>query len=296
MKTYLFRYNYIILVSLLLAFTSCKTPKTLITENIRPISANKLIEGIEANAFDYNGLDIKRISCVYEDQNGKTTFRATLKSAKDKYILITLSKINVPVARLLLTPDSVKMINYIDKSYFIQGYDFVGRFVSADIDFYTVQSILTSNVFSYREDDFDENDYKEFVSYADSGRYVLQSFKNRKLSKITQKGKEEKIDRFLKKMDDDEFIVQYLYVDPETFKINKIVLDDISNDRKVTVDFSNFQLVDDQLYPGNIDVHFQNEQNALRLNVELSRFSTDYDPEYNFNIPERYDRVYFVNQ
>ncbi len=254
------------------------------------MSTNKLIRNIEENSFNYTSLDVKRIACQYETPDNKTSFRATLKSVKDNHILLTFSKMNVPVGRLLLTPDSVKMINYLNKSYFIENYNYLEKFISADVDFGVVQSIISNDVFSYRDDSKD-NDFKEFVSYTDSGMYVLQSLKNRKLGKIVRKGKDDKIDRYLKKLDEDDFLVQYLYVDPKTFKIRKVVLDDKSNDRKVVVDFDEFELVDGQLYPGSIGLHFTSLDNDLSMKIKLSKFSTGNDPEINFNIPEKYKRV-----
>jgi hypothetical protein len=279
-----------IIVLLVFAFTSCKTTKLVTIEKVKPISTNRLIKKIEDNSFDYDMMAIKRIACQYEGPNDKTSFRANLKSEKDKRMLLTLSKINVPIARLYLTPDSVKMVNYLDKSYLREDYDYLSDFVNADLDFEMIQSIISNEAFSYRDSERD-NDFKDFVSYIDSGRYVLQSLKNRKLNKILRKGKEDKIDRYLKKLDEDDFVIQRLFVDPKTFKIQKIELDDQSNNRKVTVDFSEFEKVNRQLYPGDIDIYFASPKKELSIKIKLSKFSTDKDQSFNFNIPDRYDRV-----
>ena len=275
---------------ILIGITSCKAPKSFTVEKLRPISTNKLIRNIEDNAFDYKGLGIKKISCQYDNNGNKTSFKANLSSVKDDFILLTLSKINVPVGRLLLTPDSVRMINYLDKNYFLQDYSYLEKFVSSDIDFYTVQSILSSDVFSYSTDNEDD-EFKEFVSYTNSGLYVLQSVKNRKLDKITRKGNEDKFDRYMKKMDEEAFVVQYLYIDPETYKVRKIILDDITNERKVQVEFSDYELLEKQLFPGNINIHFSSQDNDLKIKINLSKFSLEYDPDYNFKIPEKYEQV-----
>jgi len=272
-------------------FASCKTGKTITTyEKLKPISANRLIKNIEESAFNYNGLDIKRIACVYESPDNKASFRATLSSQKDKFVQVSISKLNLPVARILLTPDSVKMVNYLQKSYFLGDYGFMEKALGASIDFQVVQSILTNDVFSYRKDE-KENDFKEFVSYSDSGFYVLQSLKNRKLEKIGKKGKEDKVDRWRKKMDEESFIVQYLYVDPQTYKIRKIVMDDVTEARKVRVDFDEFTAIEDQLYPGRIDIHFSSPDNDLKLKINLSKLSLEADPNFNFNIPEKYKQT-----
>ncbi|WP_159521255.1 DUF4292 domain-containing protein [Sunxiuqinia indica] len=290
MKTQPLKQYATIIVLLVFAFTSCKTTKLVTIEKVKPISTNRLIKKIEDNSFDYDVMAIKRIACQYEGPNDKRSFRANLKSEKDKRMLLTLSKINVPIARLYLTPDSVKMVNYLDKSYLTEDYDYLSDFVNADLDFKMIQSIISNEAFSYNDGERD-NDLKDFVSYIDSGRYVLQSLKNRKLNKILRKGNEDKIDRYLKKLDEDDFVIQRLFVDPKTFKIEKIELDDQSNNRKVTVDFSEFEKVNRQLYPGDIDIYFASPEKELSIKIKLSKFSTDKDQSFNFNIPDRYDRV-----
>jgi hypothetical protein len=282
--------NLFILLTVLV-FTSCKTSKTITTyEKLKPISTNRLIKNVEDNAFEYNGLDIKRIACVYENSGNKTSFRASLSSENDKFIQLSISKLNLPVARILLTPDSVKMVNYLEKNYFLGDYSYIGQRLGATIDFQVVQSILTNDVFSYRKDEKDK-DFKEFVSYSDNGMYVLQSLKNRKLEKINRKGKEEKIDRYLKKLDEESFIVQYLYIDPKTYKVRKIVMDDVTENRNVTVDFDEFTAVGEQLYPGNINIHFLSPDNDLKMKIRMSKFSLDSDPDINFKIPEKYKQT-----
>ncbi len=279
--------NLFILLAVLV-FMSCKTTRTITTyEKLKPISANRLIKNVEDNAFEYKGLDIKRIACVYESPENKTSFRASLSSANDRFIQVSISKLNLPVARILLTPDSVKMVNYLAKNYFLGDYSYIEKQLGAAVDFQVVQSILTNDVFSYRNDEKDK-DFKEFVSYVDSGMYVLQSVKNRKLEKINRKGKDEKIDRYLKKLDEENFIVQYLYIDPVTYKVRKIVMDDVSAGRKVTVNFDEFTAVGKQLYPGNIDIHFLSPENDLKMKIKLSKFSLESDPDISFKIPEKY--------
>lgn len=235
-------------------------------------------------------LAIKRIICQYEGPDERASFRANLKSEKDKQILLTISKINIPLARLLLTPDSVRMVNYLQKEYLEEQYDYLSNLVNMKLDFELVQSIISNDAFSYRGDPWD-NDFREFVSYIDSGLYILQSIESPEPDKIEQKGKEDKIDRYVNKRSEEDLIVQYLFIDPKTFKIRKIILDDQSNSRKVTVDFSEFEKVGRQLYPGNIDIRFASPEKDLSMKIKLSKFSTEKNQSFNFNIPDKYNRM-----
>lgn len=290
MKTKQFQNNLLVVGIFLLAMGSCKTPKTLTVTKLKPISTNRLIRNIEENAFNYHSFDIKKISCQYETPDEKASFRASLESVKDEYILLSLSKINLPVAKLLLTPDSIKMVNYFEKTYFARNYSSLNKFFSADVDFDIIQSILSNNVFSYRDDPRDQ-DFREFITYADSGLYVLQSLKTRKLEKIERKRKVEKIERYLKKLDEENPIIQSLYIDPVNYKIRRIVLDDRAEDKSVIINFSEFQPVHDILYPGNIHIRFNGPGDFLSLRIKLSKFSTHTDEGFSFKIPERYKRV-----
>lgn len=228
---------------------------------------------------------------MYETPDEKTSFRANLESVKDKHIMVSLSKLNLPVARLLLTPDSVRMVNYFEKTYLIRDYSYLKDFFNADIDFELVQSILANHVFSYRNGQGDQ-DFREFVTYADSGMYVMQSLKNRKLEKIERKSKEERAERYLKKFEEEDLIIQSLYIDPVNFKIKKIVLDDRGEEKTLTVRFSDFQPVGNKLYPGDIQIYFRGPDDFLNIRIKLSKFSTQTDqPELNFKIPERYKRL-----
>lgn len=275
----------------LLAFVSCKTSAPLAEARLKPVSTNRLVRQIEENAFDYTSFDIKRISCTYESPEDKASFRANLESVKDQFIMVSLSKLNLPVARLLLTPDSVKMINYFEKTYLVRDYGYLRKFFNADVDFELVQSILANHVFSYRSGQ-DEQDFRDFVTYADSGMYVMQSQKNRKLEKIERKGKEPRTERYLKKLEEDDLIIQSLYVDPVHFRVRKIILDDRAEGKNLSVIFSDFQPVDDKLYPADIRIHFKGPDDFLNIRVKLSKFSTQTDQAgVNFKVPERYKRL-----
>ncbi len=291
MKTIQFQKILFWCFAVLLGLSSCKAPKSLTETRLKPISTNRLIKNVEENAFLYSSFDIKRISCQYETPREKISFRASLQSVRDKYILVSVSKLNLPVAKLLLTPDSVKMINYFEKTYSINNYQTLNRLFNTNVDFYLIQSVLANDIFAYHTDPR-EQDFREFDTYIDSGMYVLQSLKNRKLEKIERKRKEERIERFLRKMDEEDMIIQSLYVDPVHFKIHRVVLDDRAENRLLTILFSDFQNVNNYLYPEGIQINFKGEKDFAGLRIKLGKVSElQADQEFSFKIPERYKRT-----
>lgn len=245
---------------------------------------------MEENAFDYDFFTIKRINCNFADNKSKSTFKINLKAQKDSFILVSISKINIPVGKVLLTPSNVKYVNYIDRNYFIDDYSFLSEFLNIDLDFATIQSIISNNAFSYRNDEKNK-DFRTFDSSVEEGQYVLESEKERKLFRLDTKGKENKIERRLKRLNDKALILQKMFFNPEGFALTKLIILDKTNDRQMEMSFSEFTKIESKDYPGEINMNFDSEKNKVSLRIKMSGFSTEKINSYNFKIPDKYEEI-----
>lgn len=276
------------MAAVLVAVSSCKTPSELAVVEARPISTNKLLKRIEQNAFDYEYLTIKRINCNFSSSQSKAAFKINLKAKKDDRILVSISKLNIPVGRVLLTPDSVKYVNYIDRNYFIDDYSYLSSFLNIDLDFATIQSIISNNAFSYRNDPRDK-DFKTFDALIEDNQYVLQSEKTRKLSKLEEK--ENKAERRLKRLDDQALIVQKMFFNPANFALNRLLISDKTNDRNMNLIFDDYSEVENKEYPGTIEMNFHSPEEEIDMKIRMSGFSTDKITSFSIKIPEKYEEI-----
>ena len=267
----------------LLGFSSCKTARVATTSKLTTISTNKLIRNIENNAFDYKYLSVKRINCLFDNGTTQTSFRASIQAEKDKQVTVMLTKMNFPVARIWLTPDSVKFINYLENSYMLGNYRNLSKMLGMELDFQTVNAIISNNVFSIGDDN------REYETTIDSGMYVLQSEKNMEAFKTGQKLREPA--RREKKQAEITTVNQRLYIDPVSYKLRKIRMDDAANSRSLKVEFSDFVNVEKQLYPGDIFLHFLSPENNIQMSLKLSNFSTEKEKEVRFKVPEKFTQT-----
>lgn len=276
---------------ILLALSSCRTARVVTKTPIaRPISTIKLIRNIENNAFEYKHLSIKKINCQFDNGKTKTSFKASIIAEKDKRITVMLSKLNIPVGRIWLTPDSVKFINYLEDNYFLDDYSYLSSILGMDLDFETIHAIISNNVFSLRDEKRDKDNH-EYTTKIDSGLYVLESVKNLKSKKSNQKFNTRKSARRSQKNIEDAPVIQSIYIDPETYKLRKIRIADSANSRKLNIDFSDFVPVDKQIYPGEIFLHFASPESVVQLRIKLSGFSMENEKDIRFKIPEKYTRI-----
>jgi hypothetical protein len=280
-------YGSIILV---FSLSSCKTTSELPTVEARPISTAKLLKKVEQNAFDYEYLTIKSIRCNFTSTKSKAAFKINLKAQHDQKILVSISKLNIPVGRVLLTPDSVKYVNYIDHEYFFDDYSYLSSFLNIDLDFATIQSIISNNAFSYRND-AKEKDFRTFKSYIESNMYVLQSEKEKKIYKMDEKDKTQKIERRLKRLDDEALILQRMFFNPVNYALIQLELDDKTNRRNMNMVFESFVQVDDMEYPSSMNMNFISPDETINMKIKLSGFSTDKIKSFSINIPEKYEQI-----
>jgi len=284
--------KFVLIVFLLIAigFSSCKTSREIATTNLKPIGTARLLKNIEENSLVYESLSISRINAQFLGNQSKTSFRISLKAIKDQKILGSITKLNIPVGRVLLTPDSVIYVNYIDRNYFVDDYTFLSNFLNIDLDFFTIQSIISNSAFSYRNDEKDK-DFRAFSTSVESGMYVLQSEKERKMYKMDEKEKTGKIERRLKRLDDNALILQKMSFNPTNFALVKLLIEDKTNNRKMEMIFDEFVKIMDKDYPGAIDMSFNSESDNIVLKLRMNGFSTEKLDSLNLEIPEKYQQI-----
>lgn len=270
--------------------TSCRTPRDLSSASIRPLATRKLLKKVEQNAFDYKSFTIKRINCRFSTSQSNTNFRSRLKALKDEKILVSISKLNIPVGRVLLTPDSVKYVNYIDRNYFVDDYTYLSDFLKIDLDFEAVQSIISNNAFSYRND-LHNKDFRTFQTTVDEGMYLLQSEKDRKMEKLEEEGNENKVERRLKRLNEEALIFQKMYFNPVNFALSKLIVRDLSNDRNLEMVFSDFEQVKNHDYPGAIEIAVNSKDENIHLKIRMNGFSTKKIDSISLRIPEKYEQI-----
>ena len=263
------RFCFFILAAGIILFSSCRTTRSLPKAEVEPVAIAGLLNKIEQNAFDYEYFTVRRINCQYSGNGTKVSFNATMKAQKDKIILVSISKLSIPVGSAMLTPDSVKFVSYIDRSYFLDDYKYLSKILNVELDFEIIQSILSNNAFLYRSDAKDK-DLIDFETLVEDGFYVLVS------------GKTE---------DKDASILQKMFFDPATFTLNRLFIDDKTNIRNLEFMFADFEKVKDKNYPGTIDMYFTSPEDQISLKLKMSGFSNEIIDSFTFSIPEKYEQI-----
>ena len=251
-----------------LGFSACRTSRNIAKVNVQPLETSAILENVARNGFNYDYFTIKRINFQYKDKKTNVGFIANLKAEKSKKILISFTKLSVPVGRVLLILDSVKYVNYIDQNYYKGNYSFVRRFLNFDLDFETIEAIISGNPVSIISK-IQNKSVTEFQSLIESGMYMVTN----------------------ENSDKDKSIIEKMYFDPVSFSLTKLQIEDLANGQNSDILFDDFQKINEKNYPGNIIMDLSTSGNKISLYIRNSGFSTDPIESFNFSIPQNYQKL-----
>ncbi|HTF04767.1 MAG TPA: DUF4292 domain-containing protein [Bacteroidia bacterium] len=234
-----------------------------------------LIADMRKNEFKFEWITGK-MTCEAFDDSSRVNFDVHLRMRKDSVIwLNVLGPLNIKIARILITKDSVKFIQFQDGTLGAQPKCFQGDFVllsqmlQTDVDFDMMQSLLVGNSVSFYEED------EKLRSSINQGecRYSLSTVRKRKMKKVLE-GQKPPQDPF-----------QTISLDPTTYKIlNILFLDEQS--RTFKANYSAFAPLDSMQFPYKAEFFARGLTRSAGIIIEYVKITLNKPTDFPFSIPD----------
>jgi hypothetical protein len=262
-----------LLFALVILMAACKTEKV----SRKPLEGkNKdfLLEKLEANEVDFKTFSAKS-SISVQNESSTNSFKSTIRIQKDSAIWVSVTPLfGIELARILLTKDSLKVINRINAEYFIGDYEYFYKKYDIALEFETIQALLIGN-----KVDFERDEKLKFS--IDKEKYYLGNIKRRKV---------ERVERKPKKIDNNELVS--LWLNPTSFKIEEMLISDLTASRFVRAMFSQHQEIEGKLFPTQLTFYL-NESVNDKVDIEYTKITLDQPISFSFNIPSKYEQVFY---
>jgi len=171
----------LLIVSMALFNTSCKSKKHLLKTSIKEHGFSYLYAKLIENQMEFDYLSAK-FSLAYGEGKNKTNLRGQLRIKNDSLIWMSISPaLGIEAARILLSKDSVKYINRLNKTYFAGEYELIDSIINTTIDFSLLQSMFVGN-------DLAQYDVNKFRSSIDNGLYKITIKERKKIKRYIKNG------------------------------------------------------------------------------------------------------------
>lgn len=248
---------WLLALCLTLSINSCSTTKD--TSTLRYLSANHITREIEDNSFEYDNLST-RFDVRFDDDNNSIGLKGQLRMQRDSVIWVSLSmKIGIEIARLMITPDSVKFLNRSNKTYMAENLSVLDGKLPMEVSMDFIQNLLVGNYAGTQRGDNSK------VSIVDDIYYKLETISRD--------------------------IVKDVCVMPKTFKISKYKIKELGRDeRNIQVEYDDFIEFNGKLMPSSITFRLSSGYD-ISVEISYSNVTVNGKVEFPFNITNKFDRI-----
>ncbi|MFC3199238.1 DUF4292 domain-containing protein [Parapedobacter deserti] len=183
---------------------------------------------------------------------------ATIRVERDKAIWISVTALmGIEVGRLLITPDSVKIINRLQSEYIKKPFNYLYHFSTEGLDFFNLQHILVGNVIGPVVDDDAE-------VWSLDGEYVLRN-----------------------RIDEVSYTTQ---VNADYRPVILFMGEPLRNQR-LEAFYADYRHADGRAFPHDMKLLITADKLNLRSEMRYTRVIFDDALEMPFSIPPRYNEV-----
>lgn len=268
--------NRILIVCCLLAMVSCKvrkkviaTPNTNATTISSPDVSNTvkiattppdltyvknqlaIIKSHQVNFNTFSG----RASAKLDVNGSSNDVTLNIRVSRDKKIWVSITALlGIEVARAVITPDSIKIINKLQGLYIKKPFSFIYQYASRQVNYKTIESILVGNA----------------------------------MPEILTENTNIKSDMGALSLNGDLQDLVYSLMLGTNLRVTQFNLSNAGAGQALMVNNSNFIQASNRLVPSQIDILSTIGNKKIQANLRYNKVEFDQQLDFPFNIPERY--------
>ncbi len=231
-------------------FLACK--RTVPVTSAPPAPTKSEDPRINVNEIDFHYFKAKA-KINYTDAAVNQTATVDLRMKHDSLIWMSISKVGIEGARVLITRDSAYVIDKINNSYEVYDFKALGKRFNFALSFEILQAAILGNL------------------------PVAKDHKDR-LKVMRDK------DYYLLRQRQDSVVVDN-YVSIDNFKLRKALFIEPATNNSLTLNYENFALINDVLFPfnSNISLQYRSPKGIYHTMVTIQYIKADVaDKELKF--------------
>lgn len=250
--------HFILCLLILQSIVSCKSKRlsSQTNKNLASKDVQRLADIIDQTNSKKNAENwyYSKADVSYKDAKQDVSFDMEIQISKDKYIWMSAKALGfVNVARIMIQPDSIRILDLMNKVYISASYKYMRNFSSTPIEFEQLQNIFMGNA------------------------PFNPTFPG---ANIDSTGSELKISQFFASTLQSSFHFG-------DFKAHSATLKDTLQNQIMQIQYDHFNETGQNKFPATIEIHIQSEK-KVDCKFELNNFAFSQKREAQFVVPKNY--------
>lgn len=285
------------LVTVVLLSIACKSgrPITLINREVPARSAEKIIERLLARDTLQARYYTAKTGVEIELADEHKSFKAQVKSVRDSAAWISVvPALGIEVARVLITADSLKMLDKLHDQYFVGDTAAAKKRFGMQPSLSLFQQALLGKPIGLEP-------AEKYRSDREDGQYVLTSKERRRFVRAAEDMSpgdtlardrdmgERRMERTLRKAEERDAIVYRYWVEPDSFRVSRVQIVDLVRDQTADVRYEERGGAEQGFLPTKIRITLSEPGRMASGTLEISRIDLEGPLQLNFKIPEKYE-------
>jgi hypothetical protein len=263
-------FNKLIFVGLFFVFIipGCSVKKNIPDTKIKSITEAELKQKLNSLQKNTKQLVIKGTKITIDDNSSLTNLKANFIISKDSAILISVSnQLGIEISRAILLPDSIKVLDRINRIYSEDKFSELEKKFSVALDFYQIQSILTGD---YKYSSVSEEvPVIENELISENGNY-----------KLVIPYKNESNDR----------LENLLFVDQNFYFVNRATMLFEKKKQEFEIVYGDYMQKEEFFFPGFIEVDYKKNRTIIKIAIQNKNISIEPPRKIQIDVPSSYER------
>ncbi|MET3112984.1 hypothetical protein AAKU52_000703 [Pedobacter sp. CG_S7] len=261
MKPYHFKF-FLLLGVIVLLFSACKTRKLVLappvvkTDTVNNIKAENLMS-LKNKNISFTTLSMKGKAQLNMNGN-ENNVTVNIRMLKDKKIWMSITALaGIEVARVLVTPDSLLVLNRLHGISLQKPFNYIHTFANKEVNFKLLQELLAGN--APQEFLLEKVDLE-----LQNGVWLLKGSRNN---------------------------LGYQILFNTLLKAEETNLNYILAAQTLKVVYGNYQKVNADLFPSSMQLNSLSGKNKVAITFDFSKIESNIAMDFPFTVPKRFEVI-----
>lgn len=254
-----------VMLSLVSVAMACKSKKAVVATTpvvkTAPVVADKKeanINLLRSKNINFNTLSMKGKAKLKLPGN-ENTVTVNVRIQRDQKIWVSITALlGIEVARAVITPDSIMVLNKLQSTYIRQPFKYIYRYTSKQVTFEMLQDVLTGNTINTL---FNAQSTLEQNA---QGLWILKG---------------------------NEGTLGYNLNFNALQKPALLNLNDAKAAQALKVQYGNYQKVNEFLVPAQITINSLSANKRVDIDFDFSKIESNVPVDFPFTVPKRYELI-----